>query len=53
MTWTQIRLLCIDRLLDEEEDWPFSDDEGNPTEADAYRDVDEYIWTPLHFDLNP
>lgn len=55
MTWKQIRALCIDNPFDnedEEEGWPPCDEEDDPTEADIYKDVDEYIWTPLHYNLD-
>lgn len=55
MTWKQIRALCIDDQFDgedEEEGWPHSDKEDDPLEADVYKDVDEYIWTSLHFGLD-
>lgn len=55
MTWKQIRALCIDNQFgdeDEEGGWPPSDEEDDPVEADVYKDVDEYIWTPLHFNLD-
>ncbi|RYP48550.1 hypothetical protein DL768_005589 [Monosporascus sp. mg162] len=55
MTWKQIRALCIDNPFDdedEEERWPPGDEEDDPAEADVYKDVDEYIWTPLHFNLD-
>ena len=29
--------------------WLFGDDAGDPVEFDVYTDVDEYVWTPLHF----
>lgn len=55
MTWKQIRALCIDNRVDDEsskEGWPPGDEEDDPAEADVYKDVDEYIWTPLHFNLD-
>lgn len=49
-TWKEIRYECIDRIFeDDSDDFLFSDDEKGPMKIDAYEDVDEYVWPPLHF----
>ncbi|KAK4099649.1 hypothetical protein N658DRAFT_429511 [Parathielavia hyrcaniae] len=55
MSWKEIRAKHIDDLFDdeyEEEGWPLSDDSDDPAEADVYKNVDEYLWTPLHFEYH-
>lgn len=54
MTWKQIRAVCIDNLDDGGDDstWLFSDEDSDSDEVDVYKDVDEYVWTPLHFNTN-
>jgi hypothetical protein len=53
MTWKQIRAVCLDSLYDDEDDsWLFSDEESDPVEVDVYKNVDEYDWTPLHFNTD-
>ncbi|KAK7427584.1 hypothetical protein QQZ08_005859 [Neonectria magnoliae] len=52
-TWKEIRTICIDSLFDQDDD---DDDFYSRDEADkdlgvkdSYISVDDYTWTPLHF----
>jgi hypothetical protein len=53
-TWKEIRAVCIDRFADmyEDLDWPFSDEDEEPAEVDSYKHISDYVWTPLHFNVD-
>jgi hypothetical protein len=55
MTWKQIRAVCFDNLDDGEADSRlYSDEESDSVEVevDVYKDVDEFVWTPLHLNTD-
>ncbi|RYP02220.1 hypothetical protein DL764_005900 [Monosporascus ibericus] len=48
--WKEIRYECIDGIFADDDDSLLIDDKDEETaEIDAYEDVDEYVWPPLHF----
>ncbi|KAL6410101.1 hypothetical protein AUP68_06512 [Ilyonectria robusta] len=48
-TWEEIRYECIDRIFSDDDSLlSFNEYDEGTAEIDAYEDVDEYVWPPLH-----